>query len=44
MKKEQLHNNQIMRNLCAPELALDLDNIMEGQGNTIILMGIIEEM
>ena len=43
-RKKYLHNNQIMQNPFAPKLALDLDSIMSGRGNTTLLMGIIEEM
>ena len=39
-----VHNNQRIQNPFAPELAIDLDSIMSGQGNTTLLMGIIEEV
>ena len=42
--KRYLHNNQIIQNPFAPELALDVDSIMSGQKNIPILMWIIEEM
>ena len=43
-RKRYLHNNQIMQNPFVPDLALDLDSIMSWQGNTTLLMGIIEEV
>ena len=42
--RKSLHNNQIVLNPFAPELALDLDSIMSGKGNTTIMVGIIEEV
>ena len=42
-RKKLLHNNQIIQHPFAPELALDVDRIMERRGNTPILMEIIEE-
>ena len=43
-RKKYLHNNQLILILCASGFALDLDSIMEGQGNTTIMVGIIEEV
>ena len=42
-RNHNLHNNQLMQNTFAPELALDLDSTMTGQGNTPVMVGIIEE-
>ena len=36
------HNNQLIQILFASRLALDVDSIMESQGNTTIMSGIIE--
>ena len=42
-RKYYLHNNQIIQNTCAPKLALNLDSTITGQGNTSVMVDIIEE-
>ena len=37
-------NNQLIQILFASGLALDVNSIMDGRGNTTIMVGIIEEV